>query len=97
MDGDRLGIVWSSALGSNGRARGARVSNVIKLQPVEVGDSYRFDPDDVLETAKGQDFTCLAVLGQLSDGEIWITGNANVGELLVLMEQAKHKLVFGEE
>jgi hypothetical protein len=73
------------------------VSNVVKLEPVEIGESFRFDPDQVLEDAKGQEFTCLAILGQLHDGEIWVPGNANAGEILVLMEQAKRKLVFGED
>lgn len=73
------------------------MSNVVKLEPVEVGDGYRFDPDQVLEDAKGQEFSCLAVLGTTPDGEIWITGNANAGEILVMMEMAKRKLVFGED
>jgi hypothetical protein len=72
-------------------------SNVVKLEPVEVGESFRFDPDQVLEDAKGQDFSSLAVLGTTPDGEIWITGNANAGEILVMMEMAKRKLVFGED
>jgi hypothetical protein len=49
------------------------VSNVVKLEPVEIGESFRFDPDQVLEDAKGQEFTCLAILGQLHDGEIWVS------------------------
>lgn len=73
------------------------MNNVVKLEPVEIGESFRFDPDQVLEDAKGQDFSCLAVLGQMPDGEIWVTGNANAGEILVMMEMAKRKLVFGEE
>jgi hypothetical protein len=72
-------------------------SNVVKLEPVEIGDGYRFDPDEILENAKGQGFACLAVLGTLPDGEIWVSGNANAGEIMVLMEQAKHQLVFGED
>ncbi|RUU80014.1 hypothetical protein [Mesorhizobium sp. M7A.F.Ca.MR.362.00.0.0] len=73
------------------------MSNVVKLEPVEVGASFRFDPDQILEEAKGQEFTCLAVLAQTEDGEIWVTGNANVGEILVLMERAKQQLLFGED
>lgn len=42
------------------------MSNVVKLEPVEIGESFRFDPDQVLEDAKGQDFSCLAVLGQMA-------------------------------
>jgi hypothetical protein len=47
------------------RHRARRVSNVVKLEPVEIGESFRFDPDQILEDAKGQEFTCLAILGQL--------------------------------
>ena len=73
------------------------MSNVVKLEPVEIGEGFRFDPDQILEDAKGQGFGCLAILGQTEDGCIWITGNANAGEILVLMERAKHQLVFGGE
>ena len=71
-------------------------SNVVKFEPVEVGSGFRFDADETLEHAKGQNFTCLAIIGQLEDGSQWITGNANAGEILVMMERAKHHLVFGE-
>ena len=71
--------------------------NVVRLQPVEVGEGFRFEADAILEAAKGQDFITVAVLGQTSDGEIWISGNANAGETLVLMERAKRIVVFGGE
>lgn len=73
------------------------MTNVVKLEPVEIGEGFRFDPDEILDAAKGQAFTTLAVLGWLEDGTIWVSGNANAGEMLVLMEQAKHQLVFGED
>lgn len=73
------------------------MGEVVKLVVDTVGEGFRFDPDDVLEAAKGQEFTTLAVLGQLEDGTIWISGNANAGETLVLMERAKRVCVFGEE
>ncbi|PAP93992.1 hypothetical protein [Mesorhizobium wenxiniae] len=72
-------------------------SNVLKFEPVEIGEGFRFDSDEILEGAKGQVFTTLAILGQLEDGSIWVSGNANAGETLVLMERAKHHLVFGED
>lgn len=73
------------------------MAEVVRLHPESVGAGYRFDPDDVLEAAKGQGFETLAVLGQNPDGSIWISGNANAGETLVLMERAKRVVVFGEE
>lgn len=72
-------------------------AEIVQLNPETVGDEYRFDPDQVLEDAKGQGFMTLMVLAQNEDGDIWITGNANVGETLVLMERAKHHLVFGDD
>jgi hypothetical protein len=72
-------------------------AKVLKFEPVEVGSDFRFDADEILEGAKGQPFTCLAIIGQLEDGSQWITGNANAGEILVMMERAKHHLVFGED
>jgi len=51
-------------------------------------------PTRTLENAKGQPFSCLAIIGMLEDGTHWITGNANAGEILVMMERAKHHLVI---
>ncbi len=72
------------------------MSNVVKFEPVEIGDGYRFDPDEILDAAKGLGFTILAVLGETADGEFWVSGTANVGETLVLLEKAKRRIVFGE-
>lgn len=71
-------------------------AKVVKLEPVEVGSAYRFDPDEILDTAKGQEFSNLVILGLLDDGTVWVTGNSNTGEILVMMEMAKHQLLFGE-
>lgn len=73
------------------------MSEVLRFHPEVVGDGFRFDADEVLEAAKGNGFTTVAVLAQTPDGDIWISGNANAGEILVLMERAKHVAVFGEE
>ncbi|PSJ60751.1 hypothetical protein [Pseudaminobacter soli (ex Li et al. 2025)] len=73
------------------------MSNVVKFEPIEVGDDFRFDPDEILETAKGQGFQTIAILGQLEDGTFWVSGSANAGETLVLMERAKRQIVFGED
>lgn len=70
---------------------------IVQFHPETIGEAFRFDPDEILEAAKGQEFTTVAVLGQLPDGTIWISGNANAGETLVLMERAKRVVVFGEE
>lgn len=67
--------------------------NVERLYPVEVGEGYRFDPDELLEAAKGQGFETLIIIGQLDTGEEWISGTANAGESLILMERAKRTLI----
>lgn len=73
------------------------MGDVRKFEPVEVGDGFRFDPDEILEAAKGQGFTNLVVLGELPDGEVWVSGMANSGESLIMIERAKRQIVFGEE
>ncbi len=72
-------------------------AKVIKFEPATIGEGYRFDPDEILEESKGQDFTTLAILGETEDGAIWVSGNSNVGEILILLERAKRHLVFGED
>ncbi len=72
------------------------MAEVVKFKPEIVGDGYRFDADECLEAAKGQEFVTLAILAESADGELYIAGNANAGETLVLMERAKHPIVFGE-
>lgn len=71
--------------------------NITKLTPVEVGERFRFEPDEILEEAKGQPFTTVCVLGQLEDGTIYVTGSANAGETMIPLEKAKRRIVFGDE
>lgn len=71
------------------------MSNVVKFEPVTVGEAFRFEPDTILEEAKGNEFVTVAVLGEKPDGTFWVSGNANAGETLLLMERAKNVLVFG--
>lgn len=69
---------------------------IVKLVPPCIGENMRLDPDEILEAAKGQGFTTLAILGQLPDGSMWVSGTANAGETMVLMEKAKRQIVFGD-
>lgn len=68
--------------------------NVAKLQLVTVGEGFRLDPDAVLEAAKGQGMTSLVILGELPDGELWVSASANAGETMILMERAKRLICF---
>lgn len=73
------------------------MADVLKFEPVVVGDGYRFDSDAILEAAKGKGFATLAILGELEDGSQWISSTANAGEAIILMERAKHDLIFGDD
>ena len=66
------------------------------LKLATVGSGFRFEPDKLLEEAKGQGFTNLVILGELPDGETWVSGMANAGETLVMMERARRIIVFGK-
>lgn len=69
------------------------MAEIVQFKPVEVGEGYRFDPNELLEAAKDQGFTTLAIIGQLENGSIWISGSANAGETLIPMEKAKRQVV----
>lgn len=71
--------------------------NVLKFEPVEVGDHYRADPDEILENAKGAGFSNLLVIGQYEDGTLYVSGASNTGVALVLMELAKFQLIHGDD
>lgn len=72
------------------------MAEVVKFEPRAVGEAYRFDADEILEAAKGQGFTTVAVLGQLEDGSIWVSSSANAGETVILMRHAERQIVFGD-
>lgn len=69
-------------------------ATVVKLQPVSIGDGYRFDHGDMLESAKERETRTLLIIGEDNQGNVWLDGSANIGELLLLVERAKHSLIF---
>ena len=70
------------------------MSNVVKLKLAHVGEGFRFDPDEVLEAAKGIGFTNLVIIGELpGDDELYTAGMANAGEALILMMRAQRDLI----
>lgn len=71
--------------------------SVVKFEPQIVGSSYRFDPDQILEEAKGQGFTNILIIGEHESGELWVSSAANAGEAMILMEKAKRRICFGED
>jgi hypothetical protein len=68
------------------------MTNVVKLEPVEIGENFRFDPDEFLEANKAQGWETLALIGEI-DGEIVIRGSANAGETLIMLEKAKLQII----
>lgn len=71
-------------------------AEIVELHPETVGEGYRFDPDKILEAAKGEKFETLVIIGSYEDGTLYVSGSANAGETMILMEMAKRHIVFGE-
>ena len=72
------------------------MATIHKLELVDVGQDYRDDPDRILDAAKGQDLTIVTIIGEQADGTLWVSGSANAGVCMILMERAKRQIVFGE-
>jgi hypothetical protein len=70
---------------------------IIKLKLVEIGEDVRLDAGAVLDGAKEEMFERMAVLGTREDGSLYVAGTANAGETMILIERAKHFLVFGKD
>ena len=63
-------------------------------KPALVGETYRFDCDELLEAAKGRGFDRLVIIADYADGPgLWVSGSANAGESMLLLEAAKLRLV----
>lgn len=67
--------------------------NVTKFEPVVVGDGYRFDADEILEAAKGHSMETLVIIGQLPNGELWVSSDVYAGTALVLIHRAINQIV----
>lgn len=70
--------------------------NVTEFRPVSIGAGYKFDADKILTEALGQGFRSVVIIGELEDGELWVSSAVNAGEALILIERAKHQIVFGD-
>ena len=71
-------------------------AKIVQLVPNEVSADFRFDVDTTLEKMKGKAITSLLIIAETEDG-LEIEGNCNAGEALVLMERARHDIVFGDD
>lgn len=71
--------------------------NVVKLNLVQVGEGYRFEPEHILEQAKVVPFQHMTIIGRTTGGELYVAGTSSAGDTCLLLEQAKHFLVFGKD
>jgi len=70
------------------------MSEVVRLVPETASEDWRCAADEVLEAAKGRNWHRLMVIGELEDEDgVYITGTANAGETLILMERAKMDII----
>ena len=67
--------------------------NVHKLELVEVSEAFRFDVDEILEAAKGHGLRNVVIIGELPDGDPWISSAAGAAVALFLMERAKLQIL----
>lgn len=69
-------------------------AEIVPLRLVSVGEGYRFDPDNILEAAKGQGFTNLVIIAeQPDDDRLWVSSMANAGEAMIMLERAKLQII----
>lgn len=69
-------------------------ATVHRLQLIQCGDQVRLDAEAVLDGAKGRDWDRLMVIGQVvGEDRVYVAGNANAGETLILMELAKLQII----
>jgi hypothetical protein len=71
-------------------------AEVIHLRPEIVGDGYRFDADEVLDAAKGQNLGKAVIVGELPDGTLWVSSTCGAGDMLLLIERAKRFILPDE-
>lgn len=69
------------------------MGDVERIYPAVVGEGYRFDADEVLESAKGNSFSAMMVIGELEDGSFYIAGNCNAGESMILLRRVEMHLI----
>lgn len=68
------------------------MTNVVQLVPVEIGDDFRHDVQEVIDCIP-DDLKTIVVLGETAEGDKWYASNANLGQILWLMEKIKHGIM----
>lgn len=65
----------------------------IRLVPQTISDDFRFPVKDLLEDAKEIDFVDITIVGTLSDGSRYLTGNCNIAHILLMLARAQSDIV----
>lgn len=68
------------------------MTNVVQLVPCEIGDDFRHDVQEVLDHIP-DNLKTIVVLGETDDGGRWYAANANLGQVVWLMEKIKHEII----
>ena len=69
---------------------------VFKLYPASLSPDFRYEPEDILDDARDVAFSTMVVIGELTDGSFWFSGNASIGEINLMLDRAKYRIVFGD-
>ena len=67
--------------------------NVVALKLVEIGEGVVLDGRQVLQAAIDAGLRRVAVIGEMADGEEWVSSNVNAGESLIMIERARNFIV----
>lgn len=67
--------------------------NVVALKLVEIGEGVVLDGRQVLQAAIDAGLRRVVVIGEMADGEEWVSSNVNAGESLIMIERARNFIV----
>ena len=67
--------------------------NVVALKLVEIGEGVVLDGRQVMQAAIDAGLRRVVVIGEMADGEEWVSSNVNAGESLIMIERARNFIV----
>lgn len=67
--------------------------NVVALKLVEIGEGVVLDGRQVMQAAIDAGLRRVVVIGEMADGEEWVSSNVNAGESLIMIERAKRVII----
>lgn len=70
-------------------------AKVLKFEPSVIEGGVTVDEN--LDEAKTWGLATVLIIGETDAGEMYIGGSHNSGTAMILMERAKHALVFGND